>query len=356
MRLLVMSVLYTCGGVCLAETRLDPKVVQRIQTLVSETMSTDSIPAISVAVAVDGEMKWSAAYGLQDLENLTPATPDTIFRLASISKPLTAVLALRLSAAGRLDLDAPIERYVPAFPNKGETITARLLLGHLGGIRHYRDYNEINSIRQFPNLKDALPIFQDDPLLAKPGANFAYSTFGYTLLGVATEAACGQRFGECLREWLLAPAGMNRTTVDDARALVPHRARGYGRERSGQVINTNPVNTSNKIPGGGLASTAEDLVRFALAVQKGSLLPLALSASMWTSQTVASGASTGYGLGWTIMRESPKLVGHGGGQSGATAALLVEPSRGNVVAILCNMEQSGGVGRLAERIMDLLGP
>ena len=337
-----------------AGQKLDPDLIHKLERAVADEMSADSIPALAIAVATNGELLWSAAYGFQDLENFTPAKPVTAFRLALISKPLTAVLALRLASAGRLDLDAPIQSYVPAFPTQGGTVTPRLLLAHLSGVRHYRDYSEINAKRHFRRLADALVLFQDDPLIASPGTRFGYTTFGYTLLGAAIEAACGQPFGECLREWVLSPAGMERTAVDDIYALVPNRARGYGRDRSGRVINTDFVDTSNKIPGGGLLSTAEDLVRFALAVQSGKLLNEEMRTSMWTSQTLLDGTTTDYGLGWSIMQKSPIVVGHGGGQAGATAMLLVDPGRNIVVAVLCNMEQARGLTPFAEQILQLL--
>lgn len=157
-----------------------------------------------------------------------------------------------------------------------------------------------------------------------------------------------------MSEWLLAPAGTARTTVDDIHTVIPHRARGYGRDRSGNVINTDLVDTSNKVPGGGLVSTAEDLVRFAVAVHQGKLLGDDIRTSMWTSQKLPDGTTTDYGLGWSITQEDPLVVGHGGGQAGATSMLLVGPRRGNVVAVLCNMEQARGLAPLAEQVLHLL--
>lgn len=338
----------------IAQSKLDTKVLQMVESIVTEAMSAGSIPGLAIAIAINGELVYSQAFGLQDLENSIPAKQTTAFRLASVSKPFTAALALSLAKAGRLDLDAPIQRYVPAFPLKEGTITPRLLLSHLAGIRHYRDYGEINSTRHFATLADALQLFQSDPLVAHPGARFAYSTFGYTLLGAVIETACGSGFGACLQEWVLAPANIHHITADDVSAIIPHRARGYGKDRSGKVINTDLIDTSNKIPGGGLLGTAQDLVRFALALNHGELLDANQKNEMWTSQQQTNGKSTGYGLGWSIMQDHPKVVGHSGGQTGATSILLIEPNRGNVVAILCNMEQAAGVGTAAENILDLI--
>jgi CubicO group peptidase (beta-lactamase class C family) len=340
-------------GSC-ADATLDKATIQRIEELVIGAMSTDSIPGLTISVAVGGKPVLSRAFGLQDVENVVPARNQTVFRLASVSKPISAVLALRLAQAGRLDLDAPVQRYVPAFPARHGLITSRLLLAHLSGIRHYRNYGEINSKTSYASLTHAMGIFQDDPLVAPPGSRFAYTTFGYTLLGAVLEAACGAGFKTCLKQWVLAPAGLDRIAVDEVHTLIPNRSRGYGKDRSGHIINTDLLDTSNRVPGGGLAGTASELVRFALAVRDGSLLEPEMRDAMWRSQRQADGASTGYGLGWFLWKERPGTVGHGGGQAGATSILLVEPASGAVVAVLSNMEQARCVEELAERVLTLV--
>ena len=176
--------------------QLAPARQQEIEKLVSQEMARQNMPGISVAVAMGGELVWSAGYGLADLENFVPAKALTMYRLASVSKPITAVAAMQLSEAGKLDLDQSIRRYVPGFPVKPWTITARHLLGHLGGIRHYENGEEINSTRHYPDMLSPLKIFQNDPLVAEPGARFHYSSYGYVLLGAAIEAAAGQRYLE----------------------------------------------------------------------------------------------------------------------------------------------------------------
>lgn len=343
------------GAVSLAHCQqLDPGKLQAIERLIAETISRDSIPGLTVAIAAEGEMKWTPAYGFLDLENFIPAKPETAYRLASVSKPISAVAALRLAADGRLDLDAPIQIYLPDFPKKERPVTAPLLLGHLAGIRHYRDYVEIHSARSYRSLTDALSIFAHDPLVAPPGTRFSYTTYGYTLFGAAIEAVTGTSFGEYLQRSVFNQAAMSHTFVDRVSAIIPNRARGYGKDKSGKWINTNLIDTSNKVPGGGLVGTAPDLVRFALAVRNGRLLGERELNMMWSPQRMEDGTQTDYGLGWFFLHREPLIAGHSGGQPGASAMLAVAPKRGDVVAILCNMERVQLEG-LALQILRLIG-
>lgn len=125
----------------------------QIEGAVAKFMSTTHAPGVSVAVVEKNNYVWSQGFGMADLENSVPATSRTLYRLASISKPLTAVAALQLSQTGKLDIDAPVQRYCPAFPQKEFPITTRQLLGHLGGIRHYKsdsqDDPETGNTRHF---------------------------------------------------------------------------------------------------------------------------------------------------------------------------------------------------------------
>src|SRR5262245_50323701 len=169
------------------QDRLAPDLRIRIEDAVSKFMTTSVAPGVAVAVVLNGERAWSAGFGMADLENNVAVTPQTLFRLASVSKPITATGAMHLWEQGKLDLDAPIQKYCSAFPQKEWPITTRQLLGHLGGIRHYNpdgkgDVPE-DSARHFSTMQESLPLFAGDPLVAKPGTEFHYSTYGYTLIG-----------------------------------------------------------------------------------------------------------------------------------------------------------------------------
>src|SRR5438874_290284 len=136
----------------------------------------NAIPAL--VVAVDGRIVWSEAFGYANLATKRPTTPTTQFRIGSVSKPLTADAVAQLYEAGKLDLDAPIQRYVPTFPDKGAVITTRLLGGHLAGIRHYQG-DEFTLNRHYATVTRGLAIFENDSLVAPPGTRFSYSSYGF---------------------------------------------------------------------------------------------------------------------------------------------------------------------------------
>jgi CubicO group peptidase (beta-lactamase class C family) len=324
--------------------------VRDIEKAVSEEMGKQQAPGLSVAVAQDLRLAWSGGFGMADLENSVPARSSTVYRLGSISKPITAVAVMQLAERDRLDLDAPIQKYVPSFPEKPWPITARLLLAHLSGIRHYRDPAEITSTQHYIDLLEPLKIFAADPLLFEPGTKYLYSTYGYVLLGAAVEGASGMKFLDYLRQNIFVPAGMERIRDDSVHDIIPQRARGYRKMPWGEIQNCALVDTSNKIPGGGLVSTAEDLVKFAITLNKGALLKRASVEQMFTLQNTKDGKPAPYGLGWRIQElAGKKWVGHEGSQPGTSTFLLMLPADGFVVAILANLEGLN-LGPLALRV------
>jgi len=305
-----------------------------------------------------GELRWSAGYGLADIENDVPATPDTVYRLASVSKPITAVAVLQLVEQGKIDLDAPVQRYVPAFPAKQWPVTTRLLLGHLGGIRHYVE-GEFESTRHYATLSDALDIFRNDPLVQEPGTKYLYSTYGYTLAGAVVEAASGTTFPEYVRRNVFAPAGMAGARVDDVFEIIPHRAQGYQKGPAGAMRNSGLADTSYKIPGGGLCGTAPDLARFAVELWKGTLIRPETRRLMFTSLKTREGKPTGYGLGWALGTD-PLGRGeafHRGDQQRVTTLLYTQPERRLAVVLFANLEGiSAPLFALARQIARIIGP
>jgi CubicO group peptidase (beta-lactamase class C family) len=125
------------AGVKAQDHTLSSEKRAQIEKAVSAFMTANSVPGISVAIVENGQHVWSSGFGMSDLEDSAPATPSTLYRLGSISKPITAVAILQLYERGKVDLDAPVQKYCPAFPQKDAPITSRQLLGHLSGIRHY---------------------------------------------------------------------------------------------------------------------------------------------------------------------------------------------------------------------------
>jgi serine beta-lactamase-like protein LACTB len=315
----------------------------QIEKAASSFLAANSVPGISVAVVQDGELLWSAGFGMADLENFVPATSSTLFRLGSISKPITATAILQLSERGKLDLDAEVQNYCPAFPKKEWSITTRQLLGHLGGIRHYNpdgkgDIPDDNA-KHFASMEESLQIFANDALVAKPGTKFHYSTYGYTLLGCVLEGASSEKYVDYVKENVFEPAAMEETEADNFFAVIQHRSRWYHKDKAGVVQNAGVLDSSYKIPGGGLISSADDMARFEIAIFANKLLKPATREVMWTPQKAVDGSPTGYALGWgTQKKYGLALVEHTGGQQGTSTSIILAPERRAGIVVLANMD------------------
>jgi len=326
------------------DAKISPQQKAQFEEAVSKFMAASHAPGISAAVVENGELIWSEGFGLADLENSVPATSSTLYRLGSVSKPITATAAMRLWESGKIDLDAPVQKYCPAFPQKEWPITTRELLGHLGGIRHYRsesqDDPEIGNTKHFESVADGIKFFANDPLVAKPGTKFNYSTMGYTLVGCAMEGASGEKFVDYIRENIFAPAGMSETQADNLIAIIPHRTRYYAKDKSGTMVNADLLDSSSKIPGGGLISSADDMARFEIAVLGDTLIKRATRDVMWTPQKTADGKQNGYALGWgTGTHDGIFEIGHNGSQQGASTTIILVPEKRDAVVVLINMEE-----------------
>ncbi len=330
--------------------------LEKIEKAISAQMSRLGIPGLSVAVVVDHKLRWSNGYGLADVENYVPAKALTAYRLGSISKPITAAAVMQLVERGKLDLDAPIQKYCPAFQEKQWPVTARLLLGHLSGVRHYKGDAEFESTRHYSSIVEGMEMFKNDPLLFEPGTKYSYTTHGYAVLGCAVEGASAMSFSDYIRENVFKPAGMDRIRVDNVADIIPNRAQGYVKTQTGELRNSGLADTSYKIPGGGFISTVEDLAKFAIAMQTGALVKKETIDQMWTSLKTRDGKPTGYGLGWGVgERNGMKEVSHGGAQQRVSTYLYTIPDKGLAVVLMTNLENiGGGLASLSSQIADLL--
>ena len=331
----------------------------QIDAAVRREMERLKVPGLSLAIARGGEIAYSQAWGVADVENDVAATTRTRYRTASVAKTLTATAAMRLAEQGKLDLDAPIQRYCPAFPEKPWPVTARELLVHTAGIRHYQKRGESSGTEHFFTLTDAVKPFAGDALLFEPGTQFGYSTYGYVVLGCALETAAGKPYDALMAELVYGPAGMQRTGPDHQFLLIDDRARGYAtlseREHQGlppaaqaqvapgDLFNAPLHDTSMKRSAGGLLSTAEDLARFALAAEAGKLVKPDTLAAMWTVQQTRDGKPLDtpwgpLGIGWFVKQAGSHREMYGsGGQIGGRSSLYVYPDDGIVLAIMTNL-------------------
>src|SRR5579871_91356 len=367
---LVRLLAYLLAASCaVAQTgKLSAEKQARIEGTISKFMAASKAPGISAAVVQAGEFVWSAGFGMADLENSVPATSQTLYRLGSISKPITATAAMALWEHGKLDLDSPVQKYCPAFPQKPWPITARELLGHLGGIRSYNvpelPYSvsqtdpEVGNTHHFENgIEGGLKFFANDPLVAQPGTHFNYSTQGYTLAACAIEGASGKEYADSVRENVLVPAGMLHTRPDDRVAIIPLRTRFYSKDKSGSVVNAEFLDSSYKVPGGGWLSSAPDMARFEVAILADRLVKRGTRDVMWTPQMPSDRLGRmAYGLGWQLGNvEGVRDVSHGGSQQGTSAAILIAPEARAGVVVLTNSDSANAPGLATEVLRIVLG-
>lgn len=316
----------------------------------ADWMKRNGAPALSVAIALDGQPAWSRGFGFADPGRGVAATPRSMYRLASITKSITATAVMMLAEKGALELDAPIQKYCPAYPAKQWPVTARPLLGHLAGVRHHSWKEALwPNTRHYESVTASLDVFKNDDLVAQPGAAYHYSSPGYTVLGCAIEGASGTSYATFVRDNIFVPAGMTSTLPEDARVPSPTGTAYFSKGRiykvTGKFARTTdalPLDASDRLPAGGLLSTADDMMRFAIAVQYGQLLKDSTRELMWTRQRTADGKPIDfYGLGWLVGEPDslrPKRVWNDGSQPGTRTFLYIRPTQGIIISLMTNMD------------------
>lgn len=308
------------------------QAVQLLQAFRQE----QTILGLQIAVSAKGQTLLSESMGYADLDKQLPVTTTTQFRVGSVSKSLTSLALVRLAAAHQLDLDAPVQQYVPGFPRKPYPITTRELAGHLAGIRHYRpgDPHDVVRTEHYQTATQALVTFQDDPLLFEPGTHYFYSSFGWNLIGAVIEGVTGDTYLHYMQQTIWLPLGMTHTYGDRADSLMPDRSRFYG--ATGRPAP--PDDLSCKYPSGGLLSTAEDLLKYGNALLDKAILPGAQARLLFTSQTTRDGQPTHYGLGWVVgtTKSGHRLYMHEGEVLGGSSYLLLYPDDKLVIAFVAN--------------------
>lgn len=321
--------------------------VEESRRLARALAANDNLAGLSVAVAIDGEIVWAEGFGWTDVESRTPITPRTRFRLGALSKPLTAVGAALLHDRGRLDLDAPVQRYVPAYPRKQWTVTTRQLMGDVGGVHRIRgDNNDAMPTGHCARLDEAVAMLAGDPLLFEPGTQHRYSIWGWVLVSAAVEGAAGEPFPRFMVRQVFEPLGMERTVVAETEGLdgVAH-----GSERRPDY--------SCVAGGGAFVSTPMDLVKLGSAMLKPGLLRADTIAAFQTPTRLASGAPTTYALGWTVRSvqlagKPARVVSHRGSPAGGTVSLLTFPDLGLAIAAAANAADARGVDPLALQVAE----
>lgn len=309
----------------------------RVDDLAAALMETARLPSLSIAILRGGEIEYARAFGHADLEARTPATPMTRYRCASVSKVITVTAIGRLVQEGRLDLDAPVSRYVPNWPAE-PTITPRQLSGHLAGVSHYHAQDRIDRSRYYESVTESLDAFRDSPRADAPGESYIYSTHGFTLLSAVAEGASGRPFLSLLEEDVFGPLGMTESGPDLRADPAPTMSTLYTRRMAEPTPIPNPEDPSYKWAGGGLVSSPSDLVRLAGAYLDGTLSPEVVE-EMWTTQRTNDGEETGVGIAWRIGEDfqGRRIIHHSGSMGGARSTIVIWPDTREAIAVMTNV-------------------
>jgi CubicO group peptidase (beta-lactamase class C family)/tetratricopeptide (TPR) repeat protein len=328
--------------------------LKSFEEFVKTQMAIDGVPGLSIGFIKDDFM-WVKGFGYADLENKSPAKPESAYRLASVTKPMTALAVMQLAEQGKINLDAEVQTYVPYFPKKQWPVTVRQVLGHVGGISHYKNAATELHIKERRTTREAIAIFENFDLVAEPGTRYSYSSYGYNLLGAIIESASGKSFGDYMRENVWQPLGMTDTRMDDPLEVIPNRVRGY-QMVDGKIKNSEFIDISSRFAAGGTRSTVVDLLKFAKGMNAGKLLSKESYEAMWTSLATKEGRYTDYGLGWEMTPINGRFtVAHSGGQQETRTLLYIFPAQKFAIAAAINFEGAGPdpyVARLYQLLTD----
>jgi len=300
---------------------------------VRQQIKRQRIPGVAIAVVRDGAVIKEGGYGVADLKTGTPVTPDTVFKIASVSKQFMAAGIMLLVQDGRVRLDDPVGRHMPEVPGSWAGITIRHLLSHTSGLPREAPGWAPSSTSDAADIRTAF----STPLRFAPGTKWEYSNLGYTVAGEIIVRVSGRPWPEFMTERVFRPAGMLATRTTTITEAIPNRAAGYSdNDRLLEAQDWAAVR-----PGGGFLSTVRDLARWDAVLYGDSILAEASRREMWTAMALADGSSALYGLGWFIHRPGARRqVWHSGGMPGFKAQLHRYLDDRVTVIVLINLDDA----------------
>ena len=307
---------------------LDFSTRKAIDSAIVAEMEKQEVVGLAIGIIQDGEVVYTQGYGYADLSKKRKVNNSTLFRWASVAKPMTAVVAMQLVEAGKLDLDEDIRTLVPEYPDKGEVITLRQILGHLGGMPHYQDgilkskvvYKEAHP---FEDVVVALDKFKETPLVSTPGTAYHYSTYGFILASAVIQRAGEEQFARQVEKRIAKPLKMHSLEPDYQWKSRSKRAKGY-KKVNGKVVESTNSDVSWKLGAGGWMSNIGDFAKFAAGLMGDELVSQESKNMMWEQQKDANGKGTGYGLGFHVSMQNNSLrVSHDGAQEKTRTRMVI---------------------------------
>jgi CubicO group peptidase (beta-lactamase class C family) len=304
----------------------------------------------SVLVARDGKIVFGKGYGMANVELDVPNTPQTRFRLGSITKQFTATAILLLQERGKLSVTDPICKYVDNCPPAWSEVTIHHLLSHTGGIPNFTSFPDYMPKMMLPvTTSEMIARFKDKPLDFKPGEKWSYSNSGYFLLGAIIEKAAGESYERFLQKNIFDPLKLTGTGYDHFDAILNHRAAGYSLAK-GKMVNSAFLDMTQPYSAGSLYSTVEDLCRWNEALFGGKVV----SAKSFEMMTTPVKNNYGYGLG-VETRLNRKMISHGGGINGFATFIARFPDEKVSIVVLRNADYGiPGPGKISQDLAAIL--
>jgi D-alanyl-D-alanine carboxypeptidase len=327
-----------------------------VDRYIQKRMEQRHIPGASVAVVRDGNIILAKGYGMANVELSSPATEQTVYQLASVTKQFTATAVMMLVEEGKVALDEKAVKYIDGLPQAWSHVTVRQLLDHTSGIKSYTGVEGFDKMmRKDFSKPDLLKLVTEAPMDFAPGEKWRYNNTGYFLLGMLIEKVSGKEYGAYLKERIFQPLGMGETRVNDLSTVIKNRAQGYT-WRDGELKNGEYVSPTQPYSAGALVSTVLDLAKWDAALYTEKVLKRASLDQMWTPAKLNDGSATTYGFGWAVdvYRTRPRRS-HGGGIPGFSTNIMRFVDDKLTVIVLTNSD-GGGADNLASGIAEFYLP
>ena len=297
----------------------------------------------SILVAKNDSIIERRAYGLASIEFNVENNIDTKFNIASITKMFTSVATLQLYEKGKVQLNQPIGKYLPNYPNKvvRDSVTIHQLLTHTAGTNNFLIGEFLDSGKlKYKSVKDFLPLFVDEPLLFSPGSDYNYSAAGFVILGLIIEKMNGDNYYEFVKDNIFIPASMNHTTESEIDSIVKN-----------EILKRNDYYLSKADPAGFHYSTVDDLFNFSKALRNYQLLRKETTELMFATKVKGFNTHLGYGID-VDQRYNQTILGHSGGWFGVRCELMDFMDSNYTIIVLSNIDDDGKTG--ASKVIDSL--
>ena len=310
----------------------------KIDSLLLGLFKDKSGPGAVFMVAKNGKPVYRKAFGKANIELYVDLTPDNVFQLGSMTKQFTAIAILQLAEQGKLDLKAPIAKYIADYP-AGDKITIHHLLTHTSGIKDFTKMKSLNKIAQqdLPP-KELVDFFKNEPVDFAPGEKFEYNNSGYVILGYLIELVSGETYAHYIKKNIFDKAGMKHSSYANDIAIVPKRAYGYRKNDDGYV-NKNKISFSIPFSSGSLMSTVDDMLQWQEALSENTLVNASTIKKAFATYQLNNGEALTYGYGWHLKALNGTPVReHGGSIFGFKTMGVYIPSADIYVIGLSNCD------------------